>query len=129
MWSKISPTAAMVRTAEVLRDIVVAFAGARLDENDETQKSIRLTLERMGIAMRTKDAAAVGDAFDMDRMFEELNRHLPVAQRLQNRDRTGFVAGAKATFAPALLSNPLFVWDKVEIRRLSLSADQSEPIV
>src|SRR5258708_586363 len=62
------PPAAMVRTAEEQREIAGAFTGAPLDENDETQKSIRLTLERMGIAIRTKDAAAVGDAFDMDRM-------------------------------------------------------------
>jgi tetratricopeptide (TPR) repeat protein len=90
--------------------------------------------DSFGQALGRGDGAAAVGFFDLDRMFDQLDRagafeRIAKGKRPTDRDRADFKRGATTAFGRALTGNPFLRWTTTTIRRVRWSADRGEAVV
>ena len=83
-------------------------------------------LGRINTAMQRQNAVALLALFDTERLFTEIVRQS--RGRLPLAARDGFMQGFQKG-ASSVIFNPLFHWDRTEIRRVRWSGDRKEAVI
>jgi Tetratricopeptide repeat len=108
---------------------VAAFRGPPADLTSPEAASIQRFFTNLGQSMRGTDGDRIAAHFNLERMFQEIDRQ-GVLPQLSAREQREFVTGMSRSFPRSMTQlAALMRWDRFTIRRLQLSADGNEALV
>src|SRR5262249_301637 len=103
---------------QVRQEVREAFREQKPLGADETAAELKPLFDDLGNAFRTRDAANIIDAFDTERMFDELTPQSGVPPATA-RDRATVAAAIRQRLARTLsLQAPLLSWTTTDIRNV-----------
>ena len=90
----------------------------------------------LGLTLQKEDGPALARAFDAERMFDELlgirafDKVAGLGPRgMGPEGRAGFARGFRESGAKNVFANPLFRWQRTDVRRVRWSPDRNEAVV
>ena len=69
------------------------------------------------------------DVFDSERLLDEVAQHSPPVRRMGARDRADFVRAFEGGFTSQLGKQPVFQWDKCDVKRVAAHPVASKELV
>lgn len=136
VWQAVGPSPAyppppVESVEQKRREVAEAFRNADLNRQTEETKAIQAFFDSLGDAIRKQDKARVAEAFDAERMLQEIVQAAG-RDRQQYAFEEQFVAGLKQGkgLAEGLMRNSFMTsWDQTQIKRIKFLEDPSEVLV
>ena len=97
-----------------------------LSDADETSR-IKKCFDLLAAGVVQKDATKIADAFDFDRLYQELEREHAL-DGVSSRERDQIVPGLKKSFSQSI-AQKVWALDRREIKRVKFSGDRREAVV
>src|SRR5262249_21889946 len=114
---------------EKRQELAAAFRGDPLGNEAEEARSVKAFFDAFERAMRAADKEELADCFDVERMFQEVER-LGVLDRIGPFQKSNFVAGMKIGLKASLAKNELIGnLGRAEIKRFKPLNEPGEAVV